>query len=102
MKHLEVLVIALLYTVCFPGESKAESLDDLKYAYWKRHVPTIVICDGLNLSIEHVEKAAASWRKRGEKIGEIIFKPCNERPDFGEIAFYHAPEVVGDAFHGKA
>ena len=102
MNYIISFLIAIFQILGLTTEARGESIDTLKYAYWRDHTPNVVICDGLKIEKENLEKAIEGWRQRGEKIGRVISKSCNERPDFGEIAFYYNPDIVGWAHHGKA
>jgi len=79
-------------------QASAEDVSHLKWEYWTRYTPDIVLCNDINISQEVIEKAVDRWRERGENIGQIIRKDCEERPRHGEIAIYADDDVPGNSF----
>ena len=80
------------------SQASAEDVSHLRWEYWTRHTPDIVLCNDINISQEVIEKAVDRWRERGENIGQIIRKDCEERPRHGEIAIYADDDVPGNSF----
>jgi hypothetical protein len=101
VKHYFAIIVTFI-AAFIPNLGHASELESLKYAYWKNHVPNVVICNNLQIDKEKVEKAISHWRERGEKLGNVMYKKCNERPDFGEIAIYPDSGRIKGGEQGKA
>jgi len=83
----------LLSVLFLIGDAKGESLEHLRVAKWKEMTPQVIICDGLVIETELVQKAVDYWKARGEKIGSVRRKPCDEDPQWGEIALYDGDQL---------
>ncbi len=92
----------LLIVFAIINTAFAESIDHLKVAYWKNHIPNIVLCNNVNISQSNIEEAVARWERRGINIGKIIRKSCRDRPQHGEIAIYANDQITGNTYHGYA
>jgi len=91
----------LLSVLFLIGDAKGESLEHLRVAKWKEMTPQVIICDGLVIETELVQKAVDYWKARGEKIGSVRGKPCDEDPQWGEIALYNGDQLP-DNLAGRA
>jgi hypothetical protein len=91
-----------LSVLLLTADASGESLEHLRVAKWKEMTPQVVICNGLEIETEVVQKAVDYWRSRGEKIGSIRRKSCDEDPLRGEIAIYRGDQLpeehAGEAF----
>jgi hypothetical protein len=91
-----------LSVLLLTADASFENLEHLRVAKWKAATPQVVICDGLTIETEVVQKAVNYWRFRGEKIGSIRRKPCAEDPLPGEIAIYNGDQIpeenAGEAY----
>jgi hypothetical protein len=91
----------LLSVLFLIGDARGESLEHLRVAKWKEMTPQVIICDGLVIETELVQKAVDYWKARGEKIGSVRRKPCDEDPQWGEIALYNGDQLP-DNLAGRA
>jgi len=91
-----------LSVLLLTADASFENLEHLRVAKWKEVTPQVVICDGLVIETEVVQKAVDYWKSRGEKIGSIRRKSCAEDPLPGEIAIYLGDQLpedhAGEAF----
>jgi len=85
-----------LSVLLLTADASGESLEHLRAAKWKETIPKVVICDGLPIETELVQKSVEYWRARGEKIGAIQRKTCAEEPKWGEIAIYRGDDLPED------
>lgn len=80
------------------SQAAADDVSHLKWEYWTRHTPNIVLCNGIDIQQEVIEEAVDRWRARGENIGQIIRKDCEDRPQAGEIGIYMNNDRVGENY----
>jgi len=96
------MVHFLLSVLLLTADASFENLEHLRVAKWKAVTPQLVICNGLTVETEVVQKAVNYWRFRGEKIGSIRRKSCADEPLPGEIAIYRGDQLpeehAGEAF----
>ena len=74
--------------------SHAEDLEHLRSFHWETRIPNVVICNGADISMQLVSEAVDFWRLRGEKIGSVTKRHCDDRPLRGEIGIYVSNDMV--------
>ena len=89
---MALTLIALLTSL---NAAQADDIAHLQVDRWIRHKPTIALCNGIGIPDSVINEAVERWRKRGAKIGPVVRKTCEARPQHGEIGFYLDDEVVG-------
>ena len=88
----------LMSILFLTGVSNAEDLSHLRVAKWYSMVPNIVICNGADIDPIALDIAIKAWKDRGEKVGKVIKKSCEEKPGKGEIGIYLQDDLPGNAY----
>lgn len=74
-------------------------MESLRSFYWTENIPDVVICNNSQIDLLILEKVISSWEKRGEKIGNILFKECVEFQTLpGTIEIYEDDKITGSAY----
>ena len=82
--------------------SNAEDLSHLRVAKWYSMTPNIVLCNGAQVDQAALDAAMTEWRNRGEKIGKLIRRSCDQKPNKGEIGIYVTDDMPVDESYGIA
>jgi hypothetical protein len=74
-------------------------METLRSFYWTENIPDIIVCNNAQVDILILEKAISSWEKRGEKIGNVLFKECVEGQTLtGTVEIYEDDKITGSAY----
>lgn len=74
-------------------------METLRSFYWTENIPDLIICDNSQIDPLVLEKVIVSWEKRGEKVGNVLFKECVEYQTMpGTIEIYEDDEITGSAY----
>lgn len=82
-------LLAVFFLATLPAASATqEDLSHLKWRDWDRYVPNIVVCDGDEIDYDVLYEAVEMWRGRGERLGSVLQRNCDNSPNHGDIYIY--------------